>query len=697
MQMIVNISFLTITFASMILTELIWIKWANFLLEESLLVFCTPLIFSLIAFGNFISLKIKLNNTIGVVGISTLISTIGIYSFPHFNIFWIAVPFVAWGMCLVNLYQSHSLKEIVFAGGIGGILAVFFLFLSLNYWGEKTIFLPVLLNAVLLFRNNKIFGLLTIVVSAMAIYAGFYKAKTRLELELPFFSSSQREIEPIFKNGLRTDLVFIPSSKKKVILTNGQRFAVVPNHFEASRRNRVDAKFLLPYDLPYAFAKPKNVLIIGPAEGQNVLSAHKFKANHINTVDINPAVYEIFDKYLKNSWTDNFYFLPNVNRITHEGRGFLEKSQEKYDLITIQGVQTGTHSSGVNASFLESFLTTDEALKVAWEHLSEEGVLFIDEYEKISSTWTKNYYHIARTASRLNSLLNISNPEKQIYYFNYEQDSENPNTSKWDKKLLRGSILLFKTEPKVPIKDTLAAIEFDRPLKLREVNFFEMIGTHPTDNRPFAMIGTRGTLPWLARNSWFFLFACLVILYKFFKSQYQTKTVNDKSMFLIGSAFMLLLMSIEGPLSLLLGNPALASVIVILSFFMGGLIGGLLSLNINSKKINFSIFILFLIILITLVIFVLFKSILIKPFFGKEVLFGLLILILASVVEISYIGWLSIKEDKERGWFYFMENLGGAFGMLLGFILQIQFGFVSTILASAAIYLSLYLMARVKQ
>ncbi|HEV8208006.1 MAG TPA: hypothetical protein VGR04_15095 [Acidimicrobiia bacterium] len=130
-----------------------------------------------------------------------------------------------------------------------------------------------------------------------------------------------------------------------------------------------------PFDA--AGTNPGNVLIIGAAGGNEVLASLYFDARHIDAVELNPVTYRfVTDEFADydGHFTDN----PKVNYVNDEGRGYLARSDRKYELIWYPAPDSysATNAATSGASVLsESYLYTTEAIADSFDHLQRGGIL----------------------------------------------------------------------------------------------------------------------------------------------------------------------------------------------------------------------------------------------------------------------------------------------------------------------------------
>ncbi|MCD6083565.1 SAM-dependent methyltransferase [Candidatus Aerophobetes bacterium] len=133
--------------------------------------------------------------------------------------------------------------------------------------------------------------------------------------------------------------------------------------------------------LPYHLLNEPSVLILGAGGGSEVLCALYHNASSIKAVEVNPQVIDLV-KEEYGEFSHHLYSHPRVSVKIAEGRGFLEATDEKYDLIQISLLDSFSASAaGVYASS-ESYLYTIEAIKKYIEHLTPQGILSITRWVK---------------------------------------------------------------------------------------------------------------------------------------------------------------------------------------------------------------------------------------------------------------------------------------------------------------------------
>jgi SAM-dependent methyltransferase len=137
------------------------------------------------------------------------------------------------------------------------------------------------------------------------------------------------------------------------------------------------------YNEPYHLVDraPGNVLVIGAGNGNDVAAALAAGATHVDAVEIDPAIQELGVEH----HPDHPYDDPRVTRIVGDGRSFLERTHNTYDMIMLALPDSLTLVSGQGAVRLESFLFTEQAMQAAKDHLNPDGVFAMYNYYR--ETW----------------------------------------------------------------------------------------------------------------------------------------------------------------------------------------------------------------------------------------------------------------------------------------------------------------------
>lgn len=133
------------------------------------------------------------------------------------------------------------------------------------------------------------------------------------------------------------------------------------------------------YALPYthlAGRSPGRVLIVGAGNGNDVALALAEGATSVDAVEIDPVLQGLGrELHPARPYQD-----ARVTAHIQDGRAFLERTAERYDLILFALPDSLTLVSGQGSLRLESFLFTREAMTSVREHLAPSGVFAMYNY-----------------------------------------------------------------------------------------------------------------------------------------------------------------------------------------------------------------------------------------------------------------------------------------------------------------------------
>jgi SAM-dependent methyltransferase len=123
------------------------------------------------------------------------------------------------------------------------------------------------------------------------------------------------------------------------------------------------------------------VLVIGAGTGNDAALALSRGAGHVDAVEIDPVIARIGRDF----HPDRPYHDPRVKVHVDDGRAFLRRSTDRYDLIVFALTDSLTLVTSTANVRLESFLFTEESFRAARDHLSEDGVFVM--YNAYREPW----------------------------------------------------------------------------------------------------------------------------------------------------------------------------------------------------------------------------------------------------------------------------------------------------------------------
>ena len=129
------------------------------------------------------------------------------------------------------------------------------------------------------------------------------------------------------------------------------------------------------------FDKPATTaLIIGPGGGRDVLHALAAGVLHVTGVEINPI---IADKIMKGAFREasgGLYLDPRVTIVVDDGRSFVRRSEDKYDVVQASLVDTWAATAAGAFALTENALYTVEAFDDYLDHVTDRGIVTITRW-----------------------------------------------------------------------------------------------------------------------------------------------------------------------------------------------------------------------------------------------------------------------------------------------------------------------------
>jgi hypothetical protein len=123
-----------------------------------------------------------------------------------------------------------------------------------------------------------------------------------------------------------------------------------------------------------------DALVIGTGGGRDLLSALVFGARKVDGVEINPIIARdvMLDRF--RSYSGNIYANPRVSIHVDDGRSFVRRSSNRYDVIQASLVDTWAATAAGAYTLTENSLYTREAFGEYIDHLTDNGILTITRW-----------------------------------------------------------------------------------------------------------------------------------------------------------------------------------------------------------------------------------------------------------------------------------------------------------------------------
>lgn len=121
------------------------------------------------------------------------------------------------------------------------------------------------------------------------------------------------------------------------------------------------------------------VLVIGPGGGRDVLTALVMGAREVTGVEINPAIVETV-RGAFGDFSGSLYDDPRVRIVVHEGREYLRRTRDHFDLVQASLIDTWAASAAGAYVFSEANLYTRQAFGEYLERLTDDGMLSVSRW-----------------------------------------------------------------------------------------------------------------------------------------------------------------------------------------------------------------------------------------------------------------------------------------------------------------------------
>jgi hypothetical protein len=121
-------------------------------------------------------------------------------------------------------------------------------------------------------------------------------------------------------------------------------------------------------------------LVIGPGGGRDLVSALVFGAGRVDGVEINPIIANDVMRDRFRDFSGGIYTDPRVRIAVDDGRSFVRRSPDRYDIIQASLVDTWAATAAGAYTLTENSLYTVEAFDDYLDHLTDDGILTITRW-----------------------------------------------------------------------------------------------------------------------------------------------------------------------------------------------------------------------------------------------------------------------------------------------------------------------------
>ncbi len=666
------------------------------------------------------------------------------------DIFVMFFPFFIAGVFLATIYNIFTTfsNVVYFADLFGaaiGALAVVFL---LNFVGavRGVLYVGAFISIASLFfalcSKRKTATLVAIV--GIVLMAFFVQYTTRASLlDIPPMGGQGKELEGILSDQSlgarivdsrwsafgRTDLVELDADPhSKVIFVDGgagTRMFHFDGDFTNSSGEVPSLKYTTQY-FPYYFVNKGDSLVIGPGGGLDVLTSLMSGMNHTTAVEVNPDIVSVVRDY-SNYNGGIFTKYGNVHVYVDEGRSFVRRNTQKYDIIMLDIPVTKTAQGSIGYALAENYLFTTNSFMDYLGHLKDDGLLTVVAHDRVE------VYKLVSIAFKVLEDQGLSAQEimRRIVVIEGEGHSGLP-------------VFILK---KTPFTDKQARLVYGKanelgfmPVYLPYVNEvfldpfltgladgrvfidvaisqapFDM--TPPTDDNPFFYKFERGIPLTLSQLLIATVILSVVLLGLYFgawarrlsaASRKELHSLVSKfSLFRpyyfasLGLGFMLIEIPLIQRFILFLGHPTLAIAVVLFSLLLASGLGSFYSTKWKNQKL-YNVFKVSLVIGIIVMLYLLVVPFVFNVYLSYDSTFRFfvafaLIFPLGFLMGIPFpTGLRFVKKELENevAWMWVINGVFSVLGGVLALVVAMSFSFSAVLLSGGLLYVGIFLVGR---
>jgi hypothetical protein len=466
--------------------------------------------------------------------------------------------------------------------------------------------------------------------------------------------------------------------------------------------------------LAYQITYPRKACIIGAGGGRDVVTALATGTRQIDAVEINRAIVELLEGPLA-AFSGDIYRRPGVNAIVSEGRSFLTRTRNTYDLIQISLVDSWAATSAGAYALSENYLYTVEALRLYLRRTSPGGVVsisrwsdFIQPFESArlillaeealrqESVASPRDHLLFVTGSAVGTLIISKEPLSQAMLHKCDAVAEQ-----------RGFVRQWPGRSGKPLV-SLVSMVMNHGVQLFAGTGLDL--RPPTDDRPFFFQAARlfslnaETVAALATDmniqSTSILRLTLIILgiiavalfflpFVIFKKPNRSPGFWSASGYfaLVGIGFMAVELVWIQKSILFLGHPSYATAVVLASLLFGAGVGSALVSYLSlARARRLLVFLPIIGAVASLTLTPLFRTALAYPLAARVVCASMVFVFAGLFMGLALpLGFITFG-DRQKAWFWAVNGASGVLASALSIALAMTFGFVATSLVGVACY-----------
>ena len=552
------------------------------------------------------------------------------------------IPFFIAGIFYSEIFKLYAESGFTIyasdlaGAAIGSILSIGLINISGGV-NSVLILITIMLSSVLIFRLEKLKKLISIILSLLligTIVIVFALGNRNIIGQIPVGLYPEKDIHYTYDDPRvnkrivdsrwsvygRTDLVEYSHQDiiKYLFIDGAAGSPMYRFNGNPQKLDRVLYNLLIRFSTAIPFSllneqQKNSMLVIGPGGGREVLLGILSGVDQITGVEVNPDFVDLVkeNRYFNGGIYTEF---PSVNIIVQEGRHYIKKIPNKYDLIVMALPSTEQLQNIDNFAMSENFLLTVEAINDYLKILTSEGQLIFTlhnswELIRIITSSIEAFKKLGiKTSEVVNHFIIIDEKNfptimiKRNAFTRQEILAIQNSLSTFPKELPQVTYLPYQNNklPNTRVNNLLSGLHSGRILLNNYIKNDKYDISPCYDNSPYFYKVKRGV-----PDDFKWLFYCVLIiniLTLFIPFYFMKKTENKKNRQIlmlnllifscIGIGFMILEISLFQKLILYLGSPTVSLSILLCSLLIGMGLGSYFSKKIFSdyeiRKIKYA-------------------------------------------------------------------------------------------------------------
>lgn len=167
-----------------------------------------------------------------------------------------------------------------------------------------------------------------------------------------------------------------PNSSIKSIVIDADAASGIPGFDFAHLSSQQKSE--LAYEgpgFPYLLRPGAKTLVIGPGGGWDIARALASGSKDITGVEINPIIANVIMREKFPHYSRRLYFRPEVRIVVEDGRSFVRRSQDRYQVLQATLVDTWASTAAGAFALSENNLYTTNAFVDYLSHLTNDGIM----------------------------------------------------------------------------------------------------------------------------------------------------------------------------------------------------------------------------------------------------------------------------------------------------------------------------------